>query len=139
VTYSAFHHLLLGIPALLIGAGTWLLVQRWRFFRAALSVDGVTLSPDVSPSRGADDGDSYQIRFEYEVGGVRYVCTDRSGTATRWGARAGRKVVVYYLVASPEQGRLSERAVAIWAVLMVVVGTALGGMLTFIAARDGGL
>jgi TPR repeat protein len=41
--------------------------------------------------------------------------------------------------AQSKLGWMSERAVAIWAVLMVVVGTALGGMLTFIAARDGGL
>lgn len=136
---SVLHYALFAFPALQFGTGMWLLVRRRRFFRAALSVNGVTLEPDVTPSRGADDGESYRIRFEYEVNGVRYVGLDRNGTATRRGARAGRKVTVYYLKESPERGRLVERAIAFGSIVLVAVGLAIAGMLVVVAIRDGGL
>jgi hypothetical protein len=134
VTNSLLHSAIFAIPALQIGAGIWLLVRRRRFFRAARSVEGVTLEP-VLPS-GSDD--SCTMRFEYQVAGVRYV-RDGNGTATRRAARAGRKVVVYYLEESPERGRLAERAVAFAAVVVIAAGLGIAGMLIAIAMRDGGL
>lgn len=95
-------------------------------------MEGVTLDP-------VDDGESLSIRFEYVVAGVRHVVEDRSGTFTRRGARAGRKVTVYYLEESPGRGRLVERTVAFGAVLLIVLGLAIGGMTVAIAVRDGGL
>jgi hypothetical protein len=139
VNKSLLHYALFALPALQFGAGTWLLAQRRRFFRAARSVEGVTIEPVVLPSRGADDGESYIVRFRYEVAGVRYEVENRGFTATRRGARAGRRVTVYYLEELPQRGRLVERGIALVAMMLVGIGLAIAGMLDAIVRRDGGL
>ncbi len=124
------------VPALQVGVGSAVLAKYLRFMRAARRVEATTIEPASYPEDGGTE--IYRTRFEYRVDGVRYEGEVDDDSASRHWRRAGRKLTVYYLAASPERGRLARRIVPTVAVIVVLLGLAVGTMLVAVMLHDAG-